>query len=279
MTGRNLEMHRPASFMLLLLIWPWVAALGAMSQTNALFQSMLRDNEEGRQVESRQTLGQGVNEEMESASPEDIRQFLPVILKCLESKSRSLHTNAIIFLAAVALRPDGADRLEPFLERLAAVLGDGADQDLKRGVISVVAASVPKPSSRELAFLAAHLNDTDITGQQLLGIGVALVDAYPNDPVVLHTVIERFRKRSLDSFEAGRMMEALGLLRITADEALRFLGEGLDNPLTRQSAIESLGRMPPEARARFLPRLQQIAEDPNELADTRSRARHVLEEQ
>lgn len=262
--------------MLLLLPGACLTALGQMTQTDALFQSMLRDDQGGKPAATAQMFSPGIREEIAEAAPDDIHQLLPLVRKCLESKSGALRWSAIIFLAAVALRPDGADTLEPFIEPLRAVSGGGTDPGLKRGAISVIASSIPKPSPGGLAFLAAHLNDTDNTGQEFVEIGATLIKAFPNDPVLLHTVIEDLRRRSLDRFEAGRMMEVLGLLGITTEESLAFLAEGLDNPRNRQSAVEAIGRLPSEARARFLPRLQRIAEDPDESADTRSRAQRVL---
>ena len=93
---------------------------------------------------------------------------------------------------------------------------------------------------------------------------------------MLHRVFEIAGTRGHS--EAAGVLKAIGLASLTSPEALQFVTMGLShtNPGVRESALNSIERMPEPTRRTFDSALLRVIGQPDETDDIRERARKVL---
>jgi hypothetical protein len=170
-------------------------------------------------------------------------------------------------------RTDSAQLMEPYEDSLMVLL----DQDSREPAIYLLGIEHPRPSPRALTALYAHLNDGKNSPEEFDLIAGALLSSFPADPSVAHEVLAAARKRMKVGVDDS-IIRNIGLAKITNAEALAYVREGFSDPGVRIAAVEAIGRMPSEIRARFVNELRSVAEDSGERPETRAEAQQVLKE-
>lgn len=177
----------------------------------------------------------------------------------------------MLLLVSLARRFDGARAIEPYEDLLIPML----DQGNRKAAIYLLGSVYPKPSVGALAALYAHLNDKKGTGEEFGMIAGSLLNSLATDPTIIHAVLVAARNRTEDGVEDD-IVQAIGLARITNEEALAYVRAAFHHPPDRITAVQAIANMPKAIRDRFSSELQAVAEDPDERPGSRTAARQVL---
>ena len=76
------------------------------------------------------------------------------------------------------------------------------------------------------------------------------------------------------------MIQLLGLDNVMTEEAINYIRRGIadQNTEVRRIAVESVGHMAPESRAKFKPDLLRLLANPNEDAAVRAVVERVVQQ-
>jgi hypothetical protein len=208
--------------------------------------------------------------DLAAATPEQIESLLPLAKKCLQSSKLTIRRSGLLLFLCASLRLDGAKLLSPYIDDFAALMNQ-SEVGLKNSGIYFLGAS---GSAKALEILAAHLNDNGNSAQQTLMISMRLVAS--SNSAHLHRVLNLVQQQPDLNLKNG-VIEAIGLDRITGEEALQLIRSGLNDSDTdtRRVSLDALDRMPKPVRVQFAPELQRLT-TLDEVPEIRSRALQVF---
>jgi HEAT repeat protein len=208
-----------------------------------------------------------------NATADDIRALLPLAEDFLHSPKIKVRGAALLLMLSVSMRPaDSSKLLEPYIDDVALALND-SDQGVRNGAIGILGGTHPAPSPKALAHLEAHLNDKandDVAAKMIAG---ALLQS--GDGSAVSKVLAFVQQRPALQ---GEVIQMLGRLKITTQDALNFVHAGLkDSKLgIRRTAVDAVGNLPKEARKGFEQDLLRLMANPDEDTQVRNRAQAVL---
>lgn len=208
-----------------------------------------------------------------AATADDIRALLPFAQDLLHSPRIKVRSAGLLLMVSVSMRPmDSSKLLEPYIDDVALFLND-PDQGMRKGAISVLGGAHPAPSPKALAYLEAHLNDkaNDNDAAKMLAGSLLQSGDRSNVPKVIALVQQR-------PLLQGQVIQMLGFLKITNEDALKFIhaGVGDSDSRIRQTAIDAVGNLPKEVRKGFEQDLLRLMANPDEDPRIRDRAQAVL---
>ena len=208
-------------------------------------------------------------------SADEVKEALPLALRCLQSSRPSLKPYGVDFMFLVALRPDGSQMLEPYLDGLALFLSD-TDHAVRRAALVAMSGANPKPSAKAVAHLWAHFGDSSNTSDEVVMIATGLLGAV-QDPASVRRVLDVVRNRKEPGLTSS-VLDVLGLIHIQSDDALTFIRQGFSaqSPHVRAAAVDAVSRMPEGLKSTFEAELRHVLSNPDELDQTRARAQAVL---
>ncbi len=248
------------------------------NQIRQLFQSILSDPPD-TSLPTSAKFHSALTEVSESALPAvEVGGLLPLAKQCLGSSNVEVRRAGMLLFLAVALRLDSSKLLEPYIEDLDTVASDPASP-FRTGALAILALTTSKPrvSPKAVATLAAHLDDSSFSSDEVATVIGSLLETSPSDPATVHRVLGVVEKRS-DVALTDSVLRTLGLLRIQNAEAISFIGQGLNsgNPYTREAAVDAVSRLDRNIRTRFAAHLGRIAADHTERQHVRSQAAEAL---
>ena len=208
-----------------------------------------------------------------AATADDIRALLPLAEDLLHSPKIKVRGAALLLMLSVSMRPaDSSKLLEPYIDDVALVLDD-SDQGARNCAIGILGGTHPAPSPKALAYLEAHLNDKANDDDAAKRMGAALLQSGNRSAVskVLALVEPRPKLQ-------GEIIQMLGTLKITTEDALNFVRAGLKDSQSgvRRTAIDAVGNLPKEVRKGFEQDLLRLMANPDEDPQLRERAQTVL---
>ncbi|MFN0166671.1 MAG: HEAT repeat domain-containing protein [Bryobacteraceae bacterium] len=220
-----------------------------------------------------------INEDYVSRLSQDgVKDFLSLAQKLLHDPRPDARKAGGMCFVVVTLRRSGdsEDLIEPYVPDLLAIVADRTDP-LRPLASQVLSSTLPRPSPKTLAYLAAHLADTENTPQDTGWMACILLKD-GNDPRIIHDVIAFVHKQGKpeviqDVLTCFRVLP----IKMTPD-ALSLISSGLDSPdvWVRRRAVEAVAALPLVERSPFLAQLNRLASNPKEQSEIRSTAAEAL---
>lgn len=155
---------------------------------------LLRQMTAGGPVPSEKVFFEVIDEDyVNQLSSDSMREFLPLAGKLLgDSRTEARKYGLMCFLAVTLRRsPDSEPLLEPYVPDLLRIASDRASP-LRTMSIHVLSNTWPRLSPKTLAYLAAHLTDTDNTAEDTGWMACMLLKA--GTDTLTHDVIGFVRK-------------------------------------------------------------------------------------
>ena len=210
-----------------------------------------------------------------SASVADVNYILPTARACLLSSNPVVKKHGLAVLIGVALRADSASLLSGLLSDLAPMLDD-LDAGIRTGAMFVMSTLHPHSPYVVLQYLTPRLMDASRSVAEVLNLAGGMLAVAPDDQTVIEQIVKVAKQRPQKELVGG-VLQRLGSVKTTNEEALQFVDQSLSNSNReiRRDAVSSLIGRRPDVIRRFEARLRQIAEDPNEDRITRSIASQV----
>ena len=216
-----------------------------------------------------------VQDEIPSASPEQISGTLPLLFLSLKNPDIKVQIYGAALLWSIANRPDGRKFLEPHLQDIAGLF-DSPDARLQTAA-SVIFMMLKPPPPAAVPLVVAFLRRTDRdTRAQASAVG--FLDRYASEDRDAVEAIKLFLARPLDP---GGRVQALNALNSSSKKDSGIVDRviaSLDDPdqgvrFTAAQVISGLGQ---EALLQAQPALERMAERPDELDQTKAFAREAL---
>jgi hypothetical protein len=248
-----------------------------LRQIQEFYRTVLQSEDDSRLLVPGTPFPPGVEDDgIKALSAQDAETLLPLAQKCWQSPRAGVVRAGFGLLIMVSLRPDSSKLLDPYVDDLAKLL-TAPEQGVRGSTVYILGATLPKASPRALAYLVAHLSYKNSSSEELRMTAAAILASRPSAAGTVHLVLTAVEQRPEFKLKADVIL-ALGLYRITSEEALEYIGSGLtgQDRTLRQASIGALEQLPKEARGRFIPDLQRIAGDPDETPAVRSSAESVL---
>jgi hypothetical protein len=249
-------------------------------QIRERIESVLAENDESHIAKVTESLASDeVAETTAAATAEEIAALLPVAKKSILSSRPKARSAGLLLMFTVAMRPDSARLLEPYIDDLGALLKE-PDQPTRNATIFLLAGTRPVPPPKALLYLAAHMNDRNTPVDDIAPSAGGLLSPYrPVDPAILHSVLNVVRERG-DAKLTARILDQMGLLQISHEEALKFIQTSLTdaNSFVRRAAVQAVGKMSSDVKAKFVQDLERVVQNSDENPETRSHAKQVLDQ-
>jgi len=123
----------------------------------------------------------------------------------------------------------------------------------------------------------SHLQDPNNTSAEIDWFAEAPILDRPNDPALIHLVLDLTRKRSDDKL-TSEIVRILGLARTRNTEALNFIAACLSRqrPKTHYAAVDAVSRLDRDLQAQFAADLSLIVANPDEDEPVRAMAQKAL---
>jgi hypothetical protein len=263
------------------LLFVVLAAAPSFAQRNQvvqLFQSILSGGANGT-LPAHEELFAKVNENTVGAlSVSEINDVLPLARQCLQSRRAEVRQDGLVLMMAVSTRADSTKLMDAYIDDLGALLsGPEGAISLRHGALYILGSTKPRPDTKAINYLSAHLEDSRNSNEEALTIAASLLESSPTDAATVHKTLAVVARRGDPGLTTG-VMKTLGLLKTRNPEALSLLGTGLNggDRFVRESAVEAVSRLETDVRGRFAPQLARIAADPNETENARALARAAL---
>lgn len=271
-------MRAQITYLMVLLL----ASVPGFAQSNPVrdvFQSILSAGPQAV-LPSQEEFFSKVNENTLGAlSAGEVAAVLPLARQSLQSSRNEVRQYGLILFLAMTTRADSAKLLDPYIGDLGLLLdGPEGAQSLRHGALYVLGSAKPQISSKAVAFLNSHLDDSRNSNEETLTIAVSLMQASPSDAATLHKTLATVGRRADPGLNSG-VIRQLGLMKTRSPEALGFLEANLGHPdvHVRESAVDAISRLDPDVKTRFAVHLTRIAADPNESEQSRSLAKAALQ--
>jgi HEAT repeat protein len=216
--------------------------------------------------------------QIDGARPEEITKALPAIFAALAHPDETVKHLAGTALFGIARRPDGAALLKSHINDMGRVLLTSPNPETRAGLELILGTLNPAPPEVLPVFLAfLKQTDADVQAQQG-GVIFHLVQIVPDNPEVI-AAVQEFLSRPLDSQNRIGTLNALGNPAIKDSRIIAAVTASLDDPDpgVRSTAIQSLGRIGPQALQQAEPMLQRLAADNNQPADVTATAKEALQ--
>ena len=242
-------------------------------------RASLRTIAEGGSVPSDKVFYEVINEEYVSLlSPDSVKDFLPWAQKLLLDPRQDARKDGLACFLVVTLRHslDSEKLIEPYVPDLLGIVADRTNP-LRTMAIRVLSSTLPTPSPKTIAYVAAHLADRENSPQDSSWMACTLLKD-GNDSRIIHDVIAFVRKQDKpeviqDVLTCVRMLP----IKKTRD-ALSLISFGLESPdeWVRRRAVEAVAALPLAERSPFLAQLNRLASDAKESPEVRSLAAEAL---
>jgi len=247
-----------------------------LGQLQQLYEGILH-SENDASLPKRESLDtQDMEDRLKALTAEDARALLPIGQECLHSERARVREEGLALFFGISLRLDSAVLLEPYIDDLGRLLRSPYAA-LRKPAMFLLAQGLPAPSPRAVKYLRDHMHAASSDAEEVRGIAGTLLYRRPVDPATLHEVLALVHTRDDPSTTAG-VVNNLGSFRITAEEALNFIKDGLKNPDSgvRREAVRAISMLDRDVRATFTEELQRVAGDSAEAPDIRKLAQGVL---
>jgi HEAT repeat protein len=204
----------------------------------------------------------------------DIGPALPELAERLRDGTALVRRYAALTLAGAAVtNARNAERLQQVAPVLILALAD-PDPGVRQGAVTAVSVMKPAPPAEAAAALLGLLEDPEVDVRR--GALAALVRMRPIPPELRHFAVEQVKARSPLEPQA---IQLLGGLPIESLYIVELVAERLasPDPALRTVALQALAKWGTMAEP-ALPRLRQMAADPNEDPTLRMLARNAIEQ-
>jgi len=221
-----------------------------------------------------------LNAAMPTVTSADLSLLVPAVRKCLVSENFAIRAEAGRFLIRLAIstpkRMNTADLIRPYEDIVISWLSSPSEKgEGKLTAMFLLGVAWPGPSTTTIAAFRAHLNDANNTADDFSAIASGILMYAKSEPTLIREVFAAARKWEPGKVSGG-IIQDIGLIPITDNEALAYVRDGFSRPADRSTAIEAVGRMPEDVRGQFTKELYRVSVDPEEKPEIRSAAASVM---
>jgi hypothetical protein len=218
----------------------------------------------------------GVDAQIAKARPEDISSVLSSVVRTLSHPDEKVRVAAANDLLAITTRDDSAALLESHINEISKLLF-ASDTLMQKVALWAFGTLKPAPPAGVIAPLVKLLKQTDRNPNLYTAAISVLVSSYPENPDVVGAVAD-FMSRPLAS---NTRLDTLSALQHSLEKNTRIVSkvadmlDGQDKDV-KLEAIKTLKGMGKDALLQAQPKLQQLAQVPEEAPEVKAEAKKAL---
>lgn len=216
-----------------------------------------------------------------SAPPAEVKKELPTALQYTRSGNEVRERlYAVLFLTAIAIRPDGAERLSASSEEISSLIVD-SNPGVQRGALVVMDYVIAKAGTNKQPYLSALQTALQKTqtpqdaGEQMI-LPLLIFDR--SDPGALKSVLAFMQREDLTRSTRVDLVHHLGDVAGVPTEVNQVLTKELDepDPRVRAAAVVAFADSTTEFHTLAKDRVARMANDPQENAQVRELAKEAI---